>query len=73
MEREQIIDHLADVVAAVFQAEDSIQEEWKGRLQATRNADDQTKYRTWREYLHAIAEKMASGTKEAELLKLYTE
>lgn len=71
MKQEEIIEHLSDVVAAVFSAEGKILPQWKERLQQTRDADEDTKYQLYREYLRAVAEELVSAMPEDTLLALY--
>jgi len=71
MKREDIIKHLSDIVAAVFNAEDKIRPEWEERLQQTRDAEESVKYQLYRKYLRAVAEELASAMPEDALLALY--
>ena len=66
MTHEEIIQHVASVVSAVFHAEHKISSVW-----AVRQADEDTKYRTYNAYLRAVAEEMISSTPEEELQQLY--
>ena len=43
MTREEMIEHWANLAAAVFKAEDAIKDEWLPKLQATKNASKITK------------------------------
>lgn len=71
MTHEEIIQHVASVVSAVFHAEQKISSVWTERLQAVRQADEDTKYRTYNAYLRAVAEEIISSTPEEELQQLY--
>ena len=71
MTRQEIITHLAGVVAAVFRAEDKLRPEWQQRLQTAKTADEETKEAICGDYLQAIAEEMLSAIPEEELQKLY--
>lgn len=73
MKREEIIEHLSDVVAAVFNAEDKIRPNWEERLQQMRDVDEDVKYQLYREYLRAVAEELVSAMPEDALLNLYVD
>ena len=73
MKREEIIEHLSDVVAAVFNAEDKIRPNWEERLQQMLDVDEDTKYQLYREYLRAVAEELVSAMPEDALLNLYVD
>lgn len=73
MKREEIIEHLSDVVAAVFSAEDKIRPNWEERLQQMRDVNEDVKYQLYREYLRAVAEELVSAMPEDALLNLYVD
>ena len=55
MTKEEMIQHWADIAAAVFRAEDAIKDEWLPKLQAAKNASKITKEQIADAYLRAIA------------------
>lgn len=55
MTKEEMIEHWADIAAAVFKAEDAIKDEWLPKLQAAKNASKITKEQIADAYLRAIA------------------
>ena len=73
MTKEQIITHWASVANAVFLAEDKVRPEWQERLNATRDADPDTKEQTAMQYLRAVAEEMLRSYSDEELQRLYAE
>lgn len=73
MTKEQIITHLAGVVNAVFLADDKVRPEWQERLNATRDADPDTKEQTAKEYIRTVAEEMLRSYSDEELQRLYND
>lgn len=61
MTKEEMIEHIAGVVSAVFSAEDKILQTWEPRLKAVRNAGSKEKEETAKAYLRAIAEEIVSS------------
>ena len=57
-----MIQHWADIAAAVFKAEDAIKDEWLPKLQATKNASKITKEQIADAYLRAIATEILDNT-----------
>lgn len=55
MTREQQIEHWADIVRAVFKAEDAVKEEWYPKLQAVKGAGEQERGRVADGFCRAIA------------------
>ena len=62
MTREEMIEHWANLAAAVFKAEDAISDEWKPKLQATKNASAIVKQQIADAYLRAIATEILDNT-----------
>lgn len=62
MTKEEMIQHWADIAAAVFKAEDAIKDEWLPKLQATKNASKITKEQIADAYLRAIATEILDNT-----------
>ena len=62
MTREEMIEHWANLAAAVFKAEDVIKDEWLLKLQATKNASKITKEQIADAYLRAIATEILDNT-----------
>lgn len=62
MTKEEMIEHWADIAAAVFKAEDAIKDEWLPKLQATKNASKITKEQIADAYLRAIATEILDNT-----------
>lgn len=62
MTRDEMIEHWANIATAVFKAEDAISDEWKPKLQATKNASAIVKQQTADAYLRAIAEEIIDHT-----------
>lgn len=62
MTKEEMIQHWADIAAAVFKAEDAIKDEWLPKLQATKNASKITKEQIEDAYLRAIATEILNNT-----------
>lgn len=58
-----MIEHWANLAAAVFKAEDAIKDEWLPKLQATKNASDIEKQQVADAYLIAIATEIIDNTK----------
>lgn len=66
MTRDEMIEHWANLAAAVFKAEDAIKDEWLPKLQATKNASDIEKQQVADAYLIAIATEIIDNTKWEE-------
>ena len=73
MTKEEIINHVADVAAAVFRAEDEIRPQWEERLRKMCDADEDTKQKTADAYLRAVAEELLSLYGNDELQRLYSD
>ncbi len=71
MTKEEIINHMAGVAAAVFRAEDTIRPQWEERLHQTHDADPETKEKTADAYLRAVADEMLCTYSDDELQRLY--
>jgi hypothetical protein len=64
-ERQQLIEHLMFLTQTVFTAEDNISDEWKPKLEASKNASKIVKEQVATAYLRAIAtEIIEKGYKE---------
>lgn len=62
MTKAEYIEHLCDVINAVFKAEDAISKEWQPKLIAAATIGDKDeREKLIKEYLHAIAEEMIEG------------
>ena len=62
MSKEECIEHLCDVINAVFKAEDAISKEWQPKLNDAINyATKEERDRIAQEFVHAIAEEMIAG------------
>ena len=61
-----MIEHWANLAAAVFRAEDAIKDEWLPKLQATKNSSDIEKQQVADAYLIAIATEIIDNTKWEE-------
>ena len=57
-----MIQHWADIAAAVFKAEDAIKDEWLPKLQASKNSSDIVKQQIADAYLRAIATEILEHT-----------
>lgn len=55
MTKEEMIQHWADIAAAVFRAEDAIKDEWLPKLQTSKNSSAIVKQQIADAYLRAIA------------------
>jgi hypothetical protein len=62
MTKEEMIEHWANIAAAVFKAEDAIKDEWLPKLQATKNASKITKEQIADAYLRSIATEILDNT-----------
>lgn len=62
MTKEEMIEHWADIAAAVFKAEDAIKDEWLPKLRLTKNAGHTTKEQIANAYLRAIATEILDNT-----------
>ena len=62
MTKEEMIQHWADIAAAVFKAEDAIKDEWLPKLQASKNSSDIVKQQIADAYLRAIATEILEHT-----------
>ena len=62
MTKEEYIEHLCDVINAVFKAEDAVSKEWRPKLNdAIDHATKGERDKIAQEYVHAIAEEMLAG------------
>lgn len=62
MTKEVYIEHLCDVINAVFKAEDAISKEWRPKLiDAIDHATKEERDRIAQEYVHAIANETLAG------------
>lgn len=61
MTQEEYIEHLCDVINAVFKAEDAISKERRAMLIAAAIGDKGERDKIAQEYVHAIAEEMLAG------------
>lgn len=73
MTKEEIINHVADVVLAVFRAEDALRETWLPRLKAAHGKSKEEKEAIADSYVRAIAEEILSATPDEELYRLYAD
>lgn len=73
MTKEEIINHVASVVFAVFQAEDVLRETWLPRLKAARGKSEEEREAIADSYVRAIAEELLSATPDEELQRLYAD
>ena len=62
MTKEEMIQHWADIAAAVFKAEDAIKDEWFPKLQASKNSSAIVKQQIADAYLRAIATEILDNT-----------
>ena len=62
MTREEMIEHWADIAAAVFKAEHNISDKWQPILQAARGKTDLEVQQTVDAYLRAIATEILDNT-----------
>lgn len=62
MTKEEMIEHWADIAAAVFKAEDAIKDEWFPKLQASKNSPAIVKQQIADAYLRAIATEILDNT-----------
>lgn len=62
MTKEEMIQHWADIAAAVFKAEDAIKDEWFPKLQASKNSSKIVKEQIADAYLRAIATEILDNT-----------
>ena len=62
MTREEMIEHWANLAAAVFKAEDAIKDEWFPKLQASKNSSAIVKQQIADAYLRAIATEILDNT-----------
>lgn len=62
MTKEEMIQHWADIAAAVFKAEDAIKDEWLPKLQASKNSSAIVKQQIADAYLRAIATEILDNT-----------
>lgn len=74
MTRQEAIDRWAEfIVPSVFRAETELLQthpEWKIRLEATKDADYETRHKVADEYTRAIAEIIVRRTSDEELAKM---
>ena len=74
MTRQEAIDRWAEfIVPGVFRAETELLQthpEWKMRLEATKDADYETRHKVADEYTRAIAEIIVRRTSDEELAKM---
>lgn len=73
MTKEEIINHVASVVLAVFRAEDALRETWRPRLKAARGKSEEEREAIADSYVRAIAEELISATPDEELQRLYAD
>lgn len=73
MTKEEIINHVADVVLAVFQAEDAVRPMWSQRMKAARGKSEEEREAIADSYVRAIAEELISATPDEELQRLYAD
>jgi hypothetical protein len=62
MTRDEMIEHWANIAAAVFKAEDAIKDEWFPKLQASKNSSDIVKQQLADAFLRAIATEILDNT-----------
>lgn len=62
MTRDEMIEHWANIAAAVFKAEDAIKDEWFPKLQASKNSSAIVKQQIADAYLRAIATEIIDHT-----------
>ena len=67
MTREEMIEHWANLAAAVFKAEDAIKDEWFPKLQASKNSSAIVKQQIADAYLRAIATEILDNTNNWEM------
>lgn len=73
MTKEEIINHVVDVVMAVFQAENVLRETWLPRLKAAHGKSEEEREAIADSYVRAIAEEILSATPDEELQRLYAD
>lgn len=67
MTKEELIEHWMLIAKTIIVAEQNISDEWKPKLQASKNASAIVKEQIADAYLRAIAEEIINHTKMEEL------
>ena len=67
---QKLLNHYADVVEAVFKAENKVRPEWRERLQQAATLNSAERLHLARSYTLAIAQEILSATPEEELQTL---